>query len=401
MTGAPRLAVVGAGIGGLTLAVALRRLGLEPIVYEATEEIRPVGAGIWVPSNALRALDRLGLARAVTGAGVSIESARLISLQRGVLQELSFAAVRQRYGFGNVAIHRSELHRVLLEALPADSIRLGRRLVAVGQTGEDGADEEAIPLDFEDGSREEVDLVVGADGAGSVVRRWIDPSARLRDAAQSCYRGVAELELPPSLRCVGCEIWGGEARFGFSEVGAGRVYWFAPWSDRGGEPPAAPAELLASLYAGFPEPVRDLLEATPEEALVFTRLGDLAPMRRWWRGRAVLIGDAAHATTPNLGQGGAQAIEDAATLADALADCRSLVEAADLASAFAAFERSRRRVAHRVVSRSRTFGKIAHWRRPLAVALRDRLLRAMPERMAIDQLAWLNAGEETEPLGPL
>lgn len=389
-----RIAVVGAGIGGLTAALALRRHGFEPIVHEAADEIRPVGAGIWVPSNALRVLDGLGVASAIADAGVSLERARLTSARRGVLQEVSFAAVRERFGFGNVAIQRSELHRVLLAALPAGSIRLGRRLVGLQSAVGPGGDEREVRLDFEGDVSEHADIVVGADGARSVVRGFVDPGARLRDAGQSCYRGIARCALPAALRGVGCEIWGGAARFGFSEVGAGSVYWFAPWIDRAREAPQAPLELLGKLYSGFPEPVAALLEATAGEALVFTRLGDLAPLERWWRGRVVLVGDAAHATTPNLGQGGAQAIEDAAALAAELAGYGSGVAPApeDLARAFAAFEARRRRVAQRVVARSRTFGWIAHWRQPLAVALRDRVLRAMSERRAIEQLAWLNEG---------
>lgn len=380
-----RLAVVGAGIGGLTLAVALRQRGLEPIVHEAADEIRPVGAGIWVPSNALRALDRLGLADTVVEAGVPLERARLVSVTSGLLQEISFAEVRRRFGHGNVSIHRAELHRVLLDALPGDSVRLGRRLASVEEDGE------SLRLDFEDGSSERADVVVGADGASSVVRRHVDPTARPRDAGQSCYRGVAAFELPSGLRAAGCEIWGGEARFGFSSLGDRRVYWFAPWSARDSEAPERPRELLDRLYAGFPEPVVELLAATPEEALVFTRLGDLAPMRRWSRGRAVLLGDAAHATTPNLGQGGAQAIEDAVALAHELAGCSAPADLRALSRAFSAFESHRREAAHRVVQRSRLFGKVAHWRQPIAVAVRDRLLRSMSEKTAIDQLAWLNA----------
>jgi 2-polyprenyl-6-methoxyphenol hydroxylase-like FAD-dependent oxidoreductase len=387
-----RIAIAGAGIGGLCLAIALRRHGFAPVVHEDAPAIRPVGAGIWVPSNALRALDGLGLAGAVEAAGVPLERARLSSTRRGVLQDISFAAVRERYGHGNVAIHRAELHRVLLEALPPGTVRLSERVEGLSET-----DREVV-LELAGGGSASADLVVGADGIASSVRRHVAPAARLRDSGQCCYRGVARLDLPERFRREGCEIWGGPVRFGYSEIGNGLVYWFAPWTTAaiddvdgpGAAPPEQAERTLAGLrrrYRDFPEPVAAILEATEAGSVLRTDLRDLAPLERWWRGRAVLLGDAAHATTPNLGQGGAQAIEDAVALADALAELPSLAEPA---AAFARYQAGRERVANRVVARSRALGRIAHWTRPWACALRDRALRAIPERLAVGQLAWLN-----------
>ena len=158
-------------------------------------------------------------------------------------------------------------------------------------------------------------MIVGADGIHSRVRELIAPGARLVYSGQTCYRGIAAMELAEPRRCV--ETWGGPLRAGYSTIAPDEVYWFAPMLAEAGA--ASRAGERADLYAAFPDPIPAILRATDPAHIVQTDLWELAPLGRWSAANAVLLGDAAHAMTPNLGQGGAQAIEDAWVLADTLA----------------------------------------------------------------------------------
>jgi len=173
--------------------------------------------------------------------------------------------------------------------------------------------------------------------------------------------------------------------FGFSAIGPGRVYWFAPFlAPPGGETPAdGLVEELARQYADFPDPIPEIIRRTPPEEIIRTDLYDLAPLRRWWRGRAVLVGDAAHAMTPNLGQGGAQAIGDAWVLAEQLARYGTFQEA------FRGYQRLRQPRVRRMVNTAWWYGRLAHVRNRWLRKLRNRLLRATPERLRWKQIEWL------------
>lgn len=375
MTG--RVAIVGGGIGGLTLAIALRKRGLEAQVYEAAPELRAAGAGIWVPPNAMQVLGRLGVAEAVLREGASLERAEIRDFRGGVLQVADFGAAARRFGYPTVAIHRGRLQRVLLDHLPGDAVLAGRECTGVTPGGGRAA------ARFADGSEAEGEVVVGADGADSRVREALFPGTGLRYSGQSSYRAVVEHQLPDGFDGVGWEVWGPGRRFGFSSIGGGEVYWYATLDARAGERDAGPAETrrrLDALAGDFPAPVPELVAATGAERMIRTDMYDLPRLPAWHRGRAVLLGDAAHATTPNLGQGGAQAMEDAWVLAEQLAS-HSQPE-----DAFAAYQRIREPKARMVVDRSRQVGHIAHLRNPLARGLRNVMLRITPASVGQRQM---------------
>jgi 2-polyprenyl-6-methoxyphenol hydroxylase-like FAD-dependent oxidoreductase len=372
-----RVVIVGGGIGGLALAIALRQRGIEAPVYEAAPELRAVGAGIWVPPNAMQVLGRLGLAEAVLREGARLERVELRDHRSGVLQSADMGEAARRFGYPTVAIHRGRLQRMLLDHLPADAVHVGRECSEV-VAGDGGA-----VLRFADGSEVEAEVVVGADGAHSRVREAVAPGTRLRYSGQSSYRAVAPFRLPEGFAGVGWEVWGPGRRFGFSAIGHGEVYWYATLDAHPGERDASPSETgrrLDAMAAPFPAPVPVLVAATDPERMVRTDMYDLAAIPAWHRGRIVLLGDAAHATTPNLGQGGAQAVEDAYVLAEQLA-AHSRPE-----DAFSAFQRIRERKARMVVDTSRRLGRAAHLRTPIARALRNALLRRTPTAVAHRQM---------------
>jgi 2-polyprenyl-6-methoxyphenol hydroxylase-like FAD-dependent oxidoreductase len=360
--------IIGGGIGGLTAAIALQRRGIPAHVYEAAPALRAVGAGLWAPVNALRVLDRLGVAQAVQRAGAALERAELLDYRGGVLQSVDLRAIEQRYGFTTIAMHRARLHAALAAQLAEGTLHLGKACRQVQQ------DAQAVHVQFADGSMAHGKAALAADGVRSVVRGQLFPNAQLRYSGQTSYRAVVRAALPAELAKGGQEIWGRGSRFGFSSIGGGEVYWYATLDSAPGlaESARQAKARLQQLFASFPAPVSDLIAAAEEQQLIRTDMYDLRPLRAWHQGRVALLGDAAHASTPNLGQGGAQAIEDAYVLAE------SLAAYAKPAAAFAAYQRVRQAKATMIVNRSWQMGKLAHLKNPLGRAARNALMRGMP-----------------------
>jgi 2-polyprenyl-6-methoxyphenol hydroxylase-like FAD-dependent oxidoreductase len=372
----PRVIIIGGGIGGLTTAVAFLRRGWEVSVHEVAQELRPVGKGIWVPVNAMQVLARLGLAEAILAKGCSLRSVEVQTIFGAVLSKIDLNELRVRFGYSIVSILRADLVAALAGALPSGMLCLGSRFVHFAQEAD------RVRAQFEDGPEETADLLVGADGIHSRVREQLFPGVALRYSGQTCLRGVAEIELPPELAGTCREIWGGRNRFGFSAVGPRQVYWFAPQLAPVGEtdPVESRMERLLAAYVDFPEPVDAILRATRGEETIRTDLSDFAPIPGWHRGRVVLVGDAAHAMTPNLGQGGAQAMEDALVLADQMSQRLSGMEA------LKGFEERRMPKVRWIVNTARTFGQISHWQNPIARWLRDAALRSTPQSVERKQM---------------
>lgn len=375
------IAIVGGGLGGLTCGIALARRRLTCTIYERAPEVSEVGAGIWLPPNALQVLDRLGMADDLMLAGVPVRRIELCAVgRRAPLRTVELDWVVEKFGFPTVSVRRSSLQRLLVEEIGPEALQRGSNCVSVRQ-GPGSA-----VVDFEDGSHVEADIVIGADGLRSVVREAVEPDVPLRDSGQLCFRGLADYVLPDELAGVCRETWGGRARFGFCQVGRGAVYWFAPIAAARDE--SVSSAEFTGLYSDFPSPVPELLANTEAESISCLRLFDIAPRRQWHKGRVVLLGDAAHPATPNLGQGGAQAMEDALALAAAVASAH------DHSRAFDAYQRMRLDKARHIVRRSLRLGQVAHYRGWLARTLRDSLMRALPTAYARRQLARLYSIDE-------
>lgn len=376
-----RVLIIGGGIGGLTAALALRRREVPAIVYAAAPEEEPEAEerGLWLPPGAMQVFERLGVAEAVREAGVRLERAVVERPEGAELHTVDLTA--EAHGAPPVALSRGVLKALLAERLPAAVHHQGMRCEGFDAQGGQ------VTARFEGGTEASGEALVGADGAGSGVRQRLFPGTRLRGTDQVRYEGVAErpaASLPGGAHAAR-EVWGNGARFGHlplgpagpSSEGSGSecVYWFAtqraadvPVSARA---PRAMKTALARRYADFPPPTGALVEATPTEKIARGELRDLAPLSAWHRGRVALLGDAAHAATPNLGLGAGQAVRDAYVLALALK------EHGTPGAAFSEYEERRRENAHRVQRRSRQIGRLAHaqgaWAR-----LRDGALRLAP-----------------------
>lgn len=365
--------IVGGGIGGLTAAVALRRRGLEPVVTERAAALRPVGAGVLLGSNAMQALDRLGLADAVYERGSEKTRLRVLAPGGDRITAMDFRDLEIReFGHGFVAIHRGALQRVLLDALPGDSLRTDAECVDVTPAGSE------VRLVFADGTASTAALVVGADGIDSTVRRQLFPAASVRQSGIACYRGVAGYPLDVARRRTGVEVWGRGVVAGYEALDDERVYWYLTATQplgAQGDPEALSAALVDAV-ADYPTPIPGLVAATPAEDVIADDLGDVGPLESWSRGRVTLLGDAAHAPLPFVGQGAGQAIEDAVALA------RALDAAEDVEAAFAAYEAARREKAAFVVTTGRRLGRAAALEGRRACRLRNAAMGLVPESVS-------------------
>lgn len=362
--------VVGGGIGGLAAAIALHRRGWRVEVLERAPEFTEIGAGISLWPNALHALEALGLADAVRALG-AVEQAGGVRDRRGRwLSRTDNAELARRFGHPLMVLHRADLLRVLREALPADSLRPGSEVSSLHDDGH-------RPVVTHRGGESRPDLVIGADGLRSTVRHTLWPdAARPRYAGYTAWRMVTEpLTEPPSQ---GAATWGRGERFGYTALPGGRMYCFATASLPAGAASGSSeyAELLRR-FGSWPDPVPALLAAVPAGAVLRHDLYDLPPLPTYVRGRTALLGDAAHAMTPNLGQGACQALEDAVTLA------HCLDTTPDIPAALHSYDLQRRPRTQAVTRRSARLGTLGQLSWPPAVLLRDTAARLTPTRATL------------------
>ncbi|HEX6345249.1 FAD-dependent monooxygenase [Umezawaea sp.] len=363
--------VVGGGIGGLAAAVALHRTGWDVVVLERAEEFTEVGAGLSLWPNAMRALVALGLADRVRAIG-AVEAAGGVRDRTGRwLSRLDNAVIARRHGWPLLVVHRADLVRVLVEALPPSVPHPAAEVRAVR------ADGDAAVVEHRGGTVR-ADLVVGADGLRSAVRRSCWPEAR-EPGYSGCTAWRTITDPLPDPRPDGAVLWGRGERFGYTALPGGRFYCFAAAvvPEGGADEPGA----VARRFADWPHPVPALLAAMPEDRLLRHDVHDLPPLSTFVRGRVVLLGDAAHAMDPMLGQGACQALEDAVTLADRLA------ATPDVDAALAAYDAERRPRTQAVVRRSARLAAVTRWTWPPAVAARDLAARLVPAALTLRAMA--------------
>ncbi|MCB1692626.1 MAG: FAD-dependent monooxygenase [Pseudomonadales bacterium] len=385
------IGIVGGGIGGLTAAVALSAKGFDVDVFEQAPAFGKVGAGISIAANALSVYARLGLVDAIVRRGAMLNRAIIENHKGTLLSTVDLQRAGQATGFCSIGISRSALHHVLVSALPRERLYCGHRLVSASPMPG------GITLAFDNGERRDFDVVIGADGLHSSIRRELFGDSPVRAAGQHCWRGIVKrsaVERDDIATDSGVEIWGVGRRFGHVPIGEDSIYWYATLCERAIDFEVSDFARLPSVFSMFPDRVSSLLAATPDEAISSLPLLDKVPTRQWHVGRVVLLGDSVHPTTPNMGQGACMAVESAWVLAQCLA------RAHDVECAFTQYAALRRARTASVTTRSFRLGRLAQPETRFGAGVRDGLARLIPdalqESMFRDLLAGV-PGDETSP----
>jgi 2-polyprenyl-6-methoxyphenol hydroxylase-like FAD-dependent oxidoreductase len=381
-----RVLIAGGGIGGLAVAAALAKVGIHADLYEQGAELREVGAGVGLWSNALASLDQLGAGDDIRAATVPIRILAAAASDGRVTTTIRLDDLGAEFAEASCrVVARPVLLAALARQVPAERVHTGSRVVAAESAGN------AVVVRLHSGWAEEGDLLIGADGLHSVVRSMVVGEDNIRYAGQTCFRGLATLSSanPRELR----EIHGRGQRGAVCPIDGHHVYWWVAHNAPVNEivPPELRKEMLLDRYRGWPFGLPDAIAATAEGGILQNDLVDRKPARRYARGRVVLVGDAAHPTTPNLGQGANMAVDDAIVLARALRDEDTVP------AALARYERERMERTGLIVKRSWAFGRPFLWKSRPAVKLREVILRRTPARAMTDLLRW----QILENVGPL
>jgi 2-polyprenyl-6-methoxyphenol hydroxylase-like FAD-dependent oxidoreductase len=367
-----RVIVIGGGIGGLTAALALRQAGFEPAVFERAPELREVGAGITLWSNAVRCLRRLGREEAVRAVGTPLLAAEVRDWGGRIIKADRTDDLAERFGAPTLGIHRADLQAALAAGLEPGVVRAGHTCIGFRH------DTNGVVARFDGGLEERGDLLVGADGLRSAVRRQLLGDEPPRYAGYTAWRGVARGEHPALKGGISVVALGRGAQFGLVPIGRDRTYWFGTSNHPlpTGDGPGNHRESALARVKGWYAPIREVVAATEPSAVLRNDVFDRPPVHRWGEERVTMLGDAAHPTTPNLGQGACQAIESAVVLAECLRGESELV------AGLRRYEARRQPRTAWITKTSWDLGKVAAWEGWLACWLRDQLIAAVPSFLA-------------------
>lgn len=372
-----KIAIIGGGITGLATALALHKVGLQATVYEQAASLNEIGAGIWMQPNAMKVLQWLNLDKRVSQEGRTLNKMEVTLANLKPVKRIKEAIVADERGNQTTAIHRGKLQHILYNAFTeVGDVELGKAYRSHSLQGD------KVTIQFDKGTAT-ADIVLGADGIKSGVRANMGLPSVYRPTGQVCCRGIAHIDLPNELQQEGKEMWGKQMRFGFSEIAEGKVYFFAVMSTS-----LAPSQLnldtLGATFAHFHPVVKKIIQSTDQ--LHTTELEDLKRLPTWHNDHTCLIGDAAHATTPNMGQGACQGMEDAYYLSQLLKDNQG-----NATFAFRQFEAMRRKKVDYIVNNSWTFGKMAH--SPIGQAFMKGIMKLTPDNLISKQMNQLYAVE--------
>ncbi len=366
--------IVGGGLGGLTAAIAMKKIGWKVSVFERAAKIAEVGAGIQTWANASNAMEKLGILDAFAAAAEPVHHMQILRKNGRVLIDLDITEVERETGYYAYSIHRHEFIEILRSFLEPEEITLNAEFESFEQRGKD------VIVRFAGGMEVTGDLFIGADGINSTVRRFLFDARGInstpRYAGYIALRGVCDLR--PKNKPLGYGgIYMGEGyQTGFYPLTNGRSYWFVTINTPQGAykvDNTTKADIMMRI-SHWAEPVPQLIEATPAGAIVGNSISDYMPRDTWGEGRMTLLGDSAHATTPNIGQGICMAVEDSVSLASVLQKTRD----DDIPIALREWEKMRFIRTKAIVNQSYIIGKIQQLESPFLNAVRDTVLGIMP-----------------------
>jgi 2-polyprenyl-6-methoxyphenol hydroxylase-like FAD-dependent oxidoreductase len=359
-----KLIIIGGGVGGLAACLALQQNGIEATVFERAERLETVGAGIGLGANATRVLQKLGLLEDILA-----HCGRMDWLEMKRHDGKLLKLVRlDNYEVPSVCLHRAVLLDILQKNILPERIKLGKTFQKFEQNGE------TVTAHFADGTAVKADALIGADGLHSAARTQLKGERQPVYRGYTVWRGIADFVPDNFRRGFISETSGAGRRFGWLPIGDNKIYWFATNNQPADEQlaPAQRKQKVIELFGDWHSPLPETIAATDENAILQNDCSDREPETGWANGRVLLLGDAAHPTTPNMGQGGCMALEDAVILA------RILRNQPNFSDAFRLFERERFARTKYVVEKSRKFGEVGQWQNSFAVGLRNFLMRFYP-----------------------
>lgn len=351
-----KVVIIGAGIGGLTAGVALHQAGYEIEIYDRVKELRPAGAGISLWSNGVKVLNRLGLGKQIASIGGQMDRMEYRSLTGELLNDIDLAPLVKEVGQRPYPVARTDLQEILRSSFPGE-VQLDHKCIAVEQN------ETSVTAIFENGHRATGDLLIAADGIRSLLRKYVlDEDVQPKYAGYINWNGL----VPASEDLAAKNTWviyvGEHKRASMMPVAGDRFYFFFDVPLPKGTPanPETYQTELADHFKGWAPPVQTLIERMDPLKTNRPEIHDVGPLDRMVRGRVALLGDSAHATCPDLGQGGCQAMEDVMVLTHFLMTTNISVE-----DALKRYEAERKARANAVVDKARKRAETIHGKDPI------------------------------------
>src|SRR4051794_3158391 len=368
-----RVIVAGGGVGGLTTAIAMQKAGHEVQLFEQHDEIRDIGAGLHIWTNAVHVLQGLGVADKLEQHSSIMQKAEFRTSTGGLLASWPQAEISAEHNAPTLQISREELSKVLQGYVADGTIHTGKRVAGYEET------DDGVTVRLEDGSTEQADVLVGADGLRSAVRAQLLGEEPPREAGYTVWRGVftgaSKLISPGTFN----SLWGRGERFVFYDLGFDVLYWMSVASNAGADTSRGEAlkDVLKRRHKGWMQPIEAMIQAPDPDETHRTVIYARPPVENWSSKRVTLLGDAAHPMTFNVGQGACQAMEDAVVLA------RQLTSTEDIAAAMKAYEAERKERTAKYQNLAARLGSMGQWSNPLSVFVRNTVMRVTYRSVAL------------------
>ena len=359
-----KVLIIGGGIAGLTLALSLKKLGIPVVIHEKYNHYQNQKTGFLIWSYAIKILHDLGVP--VDEVGAPLEAFRIHGRKGRFVCEMPIGSVSRLHGANSYEINRYRLSE-LLSKMVGDDLLLGSECISVSSI-----EDQAIAT-FADGSSDQGDILIACDGSNSVVRKFIHPGVQLRMLGSGGWISVIDQRLPLLPLNTQMEFWQPGVKAGVADLGHGETRWYVAFKNYIPSADESKKDQILNRMKPLPEMIMSCLECTDEDQMVPTQAGDLLALSPWYRDRVLMIGDAAHATSPYAGMGACSAIADAALLADLIGSGRSVP------AIFQDFQAVRKHAADSVIKESRrglnlsTCGELKGW-------VRDWMFMNMPEK---------------------
>lgn len=359
-------AIVGGGVAGLAMAIGFQNIGRDFALFEQAAELKGIGAGFGLAANAMRALELLELKDDIEKIGHHLDNYNILDQQGRVLVSPDTVAISDRYRHSNFAVHRADLHMYLLSKVDVKRLHLRKKAIKLQQNKDN------VTIHFDDGTQHTTKNLIIADGVKSPLRQQLIPNSTPRYSGYTCWRATIDNSTIQLDR--GFETWGKAGRFGMTPLVNNRIYWYACINANAndGHYRAYTTDDLLRHFRHYHDPIPQVLTQTTNANLIWSDIIDIKPLSHLSYHNILLIGDAGHATTPNMGQGACQALEDVAVLLDEFKQSKSTQDA------FMSFEKRRLGRTRYITKTSRLIGKVAQWDNSWMIALRNTLMARIP-----------------------